>query len=124
MFKVMSEPDIFEERKFPGCRIPWGRSDWSEVVVDPSWGDSILRVRTIYGGGSAQLTGIIVTQPPSSAMLGVLPAEFRPPRLALFVIRLSGPIAGPPNLAVTAAGAVVALAPGPVSAFRIVYALD
>lgn len=118
--------DIFEpERKFPGCRIPYGRSDWLELP----WEDCLLRVRTIYDGKSAQLSGYVFVELAAGGetVLGLLPPDFHPTRLVKFIVPIdSGSSLGWAELEIASDGWVVLRSRIPMSTttFRRVYPLD
>jgi hypothetical protein len=85
----MSDP--FAESRFPGERVPYDVSPWQDFEPDPQWSDSVLRVRSIYGGKSVQFAGTLRARLPADteASIGVLGSEFRPPRTQNFIVPIA-----------------------------------
>lgn len=60
-------------------------------MLDPFWGDSILRCRSLYFGGSTQLGATLFGEVPIGEVpIGTLPLPFRPDAPRRFVLAISG----------------------------------
>jgi hypothetical protein len=83
--------DVFAERPFPGERAPYDVGPWEDFEVDSAWSDSLLRVRSIYGGRAVQFAGTIVAQlsEGTDAWLGVLSPVFWPSSAQNFIVPIA-----------------------------------